>query len=253
MREERVRRRGCPLVGGKAQAASHQLVRQICDVRDAKKIRSDLKEEEEEEKGKEKEKGKGEGKNSKRKNKLVELAPGVAASAAVMTAGFSTAEILGKGLLYLQGVEAAGASPMSGIPCSILLGLALRNQTALPLPKSLDPGVKFSTKKLLQGGIVCVGAKLSAVDLVSTGLIGLPAVMASVGAGLTFVPWFANKMGLPHKMGTLIAAGTSICGVTAISAVSPAIRYTLLSKDRERERERKREEKRSNVRIFDTK
>ena len=29
---------------------------------------------------------------------------------------------------------------------------------------------------------------------------------------------------LPHKMSKLIAAGTSICGVTAITAVSPAIK-----------------------------
>ena len=33
-------------------------------------------------------------------------------------------------------------------------------------------------------------------------------------------------MGLPHKMSTLIACGTSICGVTAISALAPAIKAT---------------------------
>ena len=31
-------------------------------------------------------------------------------------------------------------------------------------------------------------------------------------------------MGLPSKMSSLIAAGTSICGVTAITALSPAIK-----------------------------
>jgi len=61
------------------------------------------------------------------------------------------------------------------------------------------------------------------VDLLTTGAVGLPAVLASIGAGLTFVPWFGRRMGLPRKMSSLIAAGTSICGVTAITAVSPAI------------------------------
>ncbi|QDZ24240.1 hypothetical protein HOP50_12g67760 [Chloropicon primus] len=161
------------------------------------------------------------------RNRVAELAPGVGASFGVMTAGYETAEFLGQGLLSLQGVESS-VNPISGIPCSILLGLAIKN--VLPLEalggKVLAPGIKFSSKALLQLGIVCVGAKLSAADLVSTGVIGIPAVVASITSGLLFVPWLGNKLGLPHKMSTLIACGTSICGVTAISALSPAIRAT---------------------------
>ena len=160
-------------------------------------------------------------------SRVAELAPGLGASVAVMTAGYTAADYLGQGLLYLQGVE-AGVSPISGIPCSILLGLALKN--LLPATgeywSALAPGIKFSSKKLLQAGIICVGAKLSAVDLATTGMIGLPAVAASVCSGLVFIPWLGKKMGLPHKMSTLIACGTSICGVTAISALAPAIKAT---------------------------
>ena len=170
----------------------------------------------EEEKEKEKEKEKGGGGRA-----VLDVVPGVATSFAVMTAGYACADVCGKGLMMLQGIETT-VSPISGIPCSILLGLAARN--IIPLPKSLAPGISFSTKKLLQAGIICVGIKLSAVDLATTGAIGLPAVAASVASGLAFVPWFGDKMGLPHKMSKLIAAGTSICGVTAITAVSPAIK-----------------------------
>ena len=35
---------------------------------------------------------------------------------------------------------------------------------------------------------------------------------------------YCQVMGLPSKMSSLIAAGTSICGVTAITALSPAIK-----------------------------
>lgn len=148
-------------------------------------------------------------------------APGLLVSAAVMQAGFVSAEHLGQGLLTLQGIE--GASPISGIPCAILLGMALKN-SPLPLPKALDSGIAMATKPVLQAGIICVGAKLSALDLVSTGLVGLPAVMASIAVGLTFIPWLGAKVGLPHKMSSLLAVGTSICGVTAITALSPAIK-----------------------------
>jgi uncharacterized membrane protein YadS len=40
---------------------------------------------------------------------------------------------------------------------------------------------------------------------------------------LIFVTWFNRWLGLPPRLGTLIAAGTSICGVTAIVSTAPAI------------------------------
>ena len=55
------------------------------------------------------------------------------------------------------------------------------------------------------------------------GIAGLPVVLAAIGTGLVFVTWFNKKLGLPPRLGTLIAAGTSICGVTAIVSVAPAI------------------------------
>ena len=51
--------------------------------------------------------------------RVTELAPGLALSAAVMTAGFAAAEgPLGGAVLALQGLE--GVSPVSGIPVAIL-------------------------------------------------------------------------------------------------------------------------------------
>jgi uncharacterized integral membrane protein (TIGR00698 family) len=55
------------------------------------------------------------------------------------------------------------------------------------------------------------------------GLAGLPVVLAAVAAGLLFVTWFNRWLGLPPRLGTLLAAGTSICGVTAIVSTAPAI------------------------------
>lgn len=147
----------------------------------------------------------------KNDDSISNLIPGLTASALVMQGGFFLADILGRGLLSLQGIDPLTVtSPISGIPCSILLGLLIKN--TLSIPEMLNPGIKFAQKTVLQAGVVCVGAKLSALDLVTTGLVGLPAVCLSVGTGLIFVPWFGNKMGLPHKMSSLIAAGTSICG-----------------------------------------
>lgn len=146
--------------------------------------------------------------------------PGIAAALLVMATGFWLADIIGRAVLVMQGLS-AGSSPISGVPVAILLGLLLRN--LLRLPATLTPGLKFCVTTVLRLGIVLVGIRLSAFDLLRLGLGGLPVVLAAVVTGLAFVSWFNNRLGLPPRLGILIAAGTSICGVTAIVSTAPAI------------------------------
>lgn len=150
---------------------------------------------------------------------IVTLAPGVLVAVAVMLAGFSLAEVLGQAVLASQGLT--GSSPVSGVPVAIVLGLLLCNM--LPLPATLTPGLKWATSTLLRAGIVLVGIRLSVFDVLKLGVAGLPVVLLAVGTGLLFVTWFNRRLGLPPRLGTLIAAGTSICGVTAIVSTAPAI------------------------------
>jgi uncharacterized integral membrane protein (TIGR00698 family) len=145
--------------------------------------------------------------------------PGVLAALIVMVVGFWLADILGHALLAAQGLS--GSSPISGVPVAILLGLLLRN--TLPLPSTLAPGLKFSVSTILRLGIVLVGIRLSVFDVARLGVAGLPVVLGAIVTGLVFVTWFNKRLGLPPRLGTLIAAGTSICGVTAIVSTAPAI------------------------------
>lgn len=154
-------------------------------------------------------------------SQAVSLAPGVGCSVAVMVAGLGLADVMGKQLMHLQGLE-GGSSPISGVPVSILLGLLIANTVSIP--PALKPGLKFATTTLLRAGIVCVGIKLSLFDVASLGVAGVPVVLCAVGSGLLFTIWMNNKMGLSPKLGLLTAAGTSICGVTAIVSLAPAIK-----------------------------
>ena len=150
---------------------------------------------------------------------FITLIPGVAAAAVVMLAGFSLADILGQALLAARGLT--GSSPISGVAVAIVLGLMLRN--LFGLPKSLAPGLKFSTTTILRLGIVLVGIKLSVIEMARLGVAGVPVVLAAITTGLVFVTWFNRRLGLPPRLGILVAAGTSICGVTAIVSTAPAI------------------------------
>lgn len=149
----------------------------------------------------------------------MKVIPGVAAAIVVMLAGFWLADLIGQQILAAQGLS--GSSPLSGVPVAIVLGLLLRN--TLPLPASFNPGLKFATTTILRAGIVLVGIRLSLFDVLKLGIAGLPVVLAAIATGLIFVTWFNRKLGLPPRLGILIAAGTSICGVTAIVSTAPAI------------------------------
>ena len=147
------------------------------------------------------------------------LLPGIAAATVVMLAGFALADGLGRLLLAAFGLQ--GASPISGVAVAIVLGLLVRN--LLPVPATLGVGLKFCTTTVLRLGIVLVGIKLSVIEMARLGAAGVPVVLAAIATGLLLVTRFNRRLGLPPRLGTLIAAGTSICGVTAIVSTAPAI------------------------------
>lgn len=141
------------------------------------------------------------------------VAPGLAAAAGVATAGSVVASRL---------PETWHISP---IPVSIGLGaLCAAGPLGGPAARAaLAPGLKTATSTVLRSGIVCVGFKLSGAQVLSLGWTTVPAAAASVTAGMVCIPALARAAGLAPRLGALLAAGTSICGVTAISAVAPAV------------------------------
>src|SRR5699024_9616174 len=56
------------------------------------------------------------------------------------------------------------------------------------------------------------------------GAWGLPLIVICISCGLFITLFFTNKMKQSKRLGTLIAGGTGICGVTAIMAISPVIK-----------------------------
>lgn len=158
-----------------------------------------------------------------RMEEIFKLIPGVAVAAAIMLVSLWLADVIGMALLRLQGIDPTGkSSPLSGVLVAILVGIILRN--VLPLPQSLQPGIQFAVTKLLRLGIIFVGIKLSLLDVLKLGAWGIPIVVTAIASGLLLISWFNRVLRLPERLGTLIAAGTGICGVTAIVSTAPAIK-----------------------------
>ncbi len=148
-------------------------------------------------------------------NDLPKLLPGLLVVSVLTWASIWISEFIGK---QLMGFEKSPVSPvMLVIVLGLLIGVVVR------LPEMLTPGLNFAVKKVLRLGIILLGIRLTVFDVFQLGVFGVPIVVLCIAGALMITTWINNKLKLPERLGTLIAVGTSICGVTAIVAAGPAI------------------------------
>ncbi len=154
--------------------------------------------------------------------RVLEVLPGLALAVAVMLVAGEAARWLGAGVLRLQGLDPAGrAGPISGISMAIVLGLLTAN--TIGMARVFRPGLGFAVKVALRLGIILVGIRLSIFDVLRLGAWGVPVVLVIIVAALLLTHAFSRAVGVSDNMGTLAAASTAICGVTAALSVGPAI------------------------------
>jgi len=124
------------------------------------------------------------------------------------------------GLAYV----AAGYAPLVGAPLfAIAIGVILTNTVRGPLKLSVWR-IGDVSKLCLKGGIILLGASLDIGDIARTGLDSLPLLVITIAAGLICALGFGRMLGVDWRMRCLIGMGTTICGASAIAALSPVIR-----------------------------
>ncbi|MFD3563976.1 YeiH family protein [Streptomyces sp. NPDC058686] len=84
-------------------------------------------------------------------------------------------------------------------------------------------GLTTAGKRLMRAGIVLLGLKLSIGDVLGLGWATVTMVLGVVLATFFGTWWLGRKLGLPGDQPLLVATGYSICGASAISAVSCAL------------------------------
>lgn len=115
-----------------------------------------------------------------------------------------------------------GPSPVSPVLCAVLLGVIWRN--TIGLRAGFVPGLQWITNNLLRIGIALVGLRLSLSGLASTVSMALPVVVACISVAVGISLLVGRLFGLSQPLRLLLAAGTSVCGCTAICAVTPVVR-----------------------------
>jgi len=86
----------------------------------------------------------------------------------------------------------------------------------------LKPGLTQASRRALRIGIVLLGLQLSLFDIAKLGWLAIVAIVALVGASFIITWTIARALKLPGDEPVLLAAGFSICGVSAIGAMSAA-------------------------------
>ena len=103
---------------------------------------------------------------------------------------------------------------------AILIGLVISNTVGVP---ALFRSGVATYEFWLKVGIVLLGARFLMGDVLRLGGISLGLVFVEIALSLTFMTLLGRAFGLRPKLTTLLAVGSSICGVSAIIATQGAI------------------------------
>lgn len=115
-----------------------------------------------------------------------------------------------------------GRLPLSMMLIAILLGLVLAGQARKRV--GWQPGLALARGSLLKVAVALIGLRLSLADLAELGWQALPLVAVVVLSGLAITLLLARLAGANLRLAILLAAGTSICGASAIAATAPGLK-----------------------------
>ncbi len=114
--------------------------------------------------------------------------------------------------------EIPGVATFSPMILAIVIGMAFHN--IVGTPRRAKEGVTFSLRRILRFAIILLGFQLTAEQIGEVGPRGFAIIVATLLATFAFTTWLGRAMGVDRKLTQLIAAGTSICGASAVIATN---------------------------------
>jgi uncharacterized integral membrane protein (TIGR00698 family) len=148
--------------------------------------------------------------------KIFDLAPGILLLAVVGYAGKSLERFLNT---YAKTHHWTFPN-IEYVLWAILIGLVISN--VLAVPKIFQPGIA-TYEFWLKVGIVLLGSRFVLADVLKLGGISLALVVIEISLSLVLMHALGRAFHLTPKLTSLLAVGSSICGVSAIIAAQGAI------------------------------
>ncbi|HFR3600124.1 TPA: YeiH family protein [Streptococcus suis] len=125
-------------------------------------------------------------------------------------------------VLALVGQWLGGLFPLVGGPVfALLIGMSLHSY--ISRKNAFQSGLTFTSKKVLQYAVICLGFGLNLSAVLAVGRQSLPIILSTISFALclAFLMW--KWLPISSHLATLIGVGTSICGGSAIAATAPVI------------------------------
>jgi len=91
---------------------------------------------------------------------------------------------------------------------------------AVKLSERMEAGIAFSSRSLLRWAVALLGLQVSFGQIVAIGWAGFAIVAAGLAVSFLTIRALGRVLGVAPKLAELIAAGTSICGASAVAGVN---------------------------------
>ncbi|MFN2262221.1 MAG: YeiH family protein [Psychroflexus sp.] len=137
-------------------------------------------------------------------------------------AKFSPGVFLAFGLTFLAEFISEYSAWLNATSLALIFGIVLAN---IPISlKSIQKGMAFSEKYILESAIVLIGFGLNFSVLGEINSNFWWFILFSVVAVITLAVFFGKIFKLDSKLNILLGAGSAICGSAAIGAISPIMK-----------------------------
>lgn len=149
------------------------------------------------------------------RQRLIELAPGVALCAGVVVAAVMIAPVL-KSALAIVGVSLT----LPPIVIALVIGIALHRYS---LATPMKSGVAWCAKPLLRFAVGLLGLRIALGDIAGLGIGTAALVIAAMTATIVTAMWLASRLRCSDGYGALSGAANAVCGASATIATSTVI------------------------------
>jgi uncharacterized integral membrane protein (TIGR00698 family) len=125
--------------------------------------------------------------------------------------------------LGLLALFLAGYTPsfFNSVFLALLFGIGINN--FIQLPKTIDPGLTFTSGRMLELSIVFLAFSINYSSFIELGFASFGYILIAIFIVLILVVFLSKKFNCPSSTGWLIGFGTAICGSSAIAALAPNI------------------------------
>lgn len=137
------------------------------------------------------------------------IAPGLALTLAIAALAFALRAIPGLSL----------ASPMM-----LAIAIGMIANAIVGTPVVIRAGIVFVLRRILRLAIILLGLQLTIGQIFAVGATGIGIILITLVATFAFTVWLGRILGVDRRLSELIAAGTSICGASAIIATNTVTR-----------------------------